>query len=56
MESYGGLTPIVRVTDGPLNPVLEKIRERLQKDHAKPVNVGQILTKWILAKGAVVVT
>jgi hypothetical protein len=56
IESYGGLTPIVRVTDGPLNPVLEKIRARLQKDHGKPVSVGQVLSKWILAKGAVVVT
>ncbi|KAF5330572.1 hypothetical protein D9619_005904 [Psilocybe cf. subviscida] len=56
VESYGGLTPIVRVTGGPLDPVLEKIRDRLQKDYGKPVNIGQVLTKWILAKGAVVVT
>jgi len=56
IESYGGLTPIVRVQDGPLDPVLASIRERLEKTHGHPVTTGQVLSKWILAKNAVVVT
>jgi len=56
IESYGGLTPIVRVQDGPLDPVLVSIRERLEKTGGHPVTTGQVLSKWILAKKAVVVT
>lgn len=56
IESYGGLTPIVRVQDGPLDPVLASVRERLEKTRGHPVTIGQVLTKWILAKNAVVVT
>ncbi|KAF8798151.1 Aldo/keto reductase [Phlegmacium glaucopus] len=56
IASYGGLTPIVRVQDGPLDPVLASIRERLEKTRGHTVTTGQVLTKWILAKNAVVVT
>jgi diketogulonate reductase-like aldo/keto reductase len=56
IESYGGLSPIVRVKDGPLDPVLASIRERLEKTRGGPVSTGQVLTKWILAKNAVVIT
>lgn len=56
IESYGGLTPIVRVQDGPLDPVLASICERLERTCGHPVTTGQVLTKWILAKNAVVVT
>ncbi len=56
IESYGGLTPIVRAPGGPLDPVLETIRSRLEKTDGKPVSAGQVLSKWILQKGAVVVT
>lgn len=56
IESYGGLTPIVRNKDGPLDPILASIRERLEKTRGHPVSTGQVLTKWILAKNAVVVT
>ena len=56
IESYGGMTPIVRVKDGPLDSVLASIRERLEKTRGHPVSAGQVLTKWILAKNAVVVT
>lgn len=56
IESYGGLSPIVRVHNGPLDPVLEKIRERLEKAHGQPVSSGQVLTKWLLSKQIVVVT
>jgi diketogulonate reductase-like aldo/keto reductase len=56
IESYGGLTPIVRVQDGPLDPVLASVRERLEKTRGQPVSTGQVLTKWILSKNVVVVT
>ncbi|EPQ58043.1 Aldo/keto reductase [Gloeophyllum trabeum ATCC 11539] len=55
-ESYGGLTPIVRARGGPLDPVLAKIRERLEKTAGKPVSEGQVLSKWLLQKEIVVVT
>ncbi|KII88417.1 hypothetical protein PLICRDRAFT_54254 [Plicaturopsis crispa FD-325 SS-3] len=54
--SYGGLTPIVRAPDGPLTPVVESIRQRLEKAHGKPVSAGQVLTKWLQQKDIVVVT
>ncbi|KJA27472.1 hypothetical protein HYPSUDRAFT_74938 [Hypholoma sublateritium FD-334 SS-4] len=56
IESYGGLTPIVRAPGGPLDPVLENIRSRLEKTDGIPVSAGQVLSKWILQKDAVVVT
>jgi len=56
VESYGGLTPIIRVQNGPLDPVLAKIRERLETSRGQPVFVGQVLTKWLLSKQIVVVT
>lgn len=54
--SYGGQTPIARVINGPLDSILPSIQERLVKDSGRPVSLGQILTKWLLAKGAIVVT
>jgi diketogulonate reductase-like aldo/keto reductase len=56
IESFGGQTPIVRVKGGPIDPVLASIRERLEKAHGGPVSTGQVLSKWILAKNAVVIT
>ncbi|PPQ89126.1 hypothetical protein CVT25_006498 [Psilocybe cyanescens] len=56
IESYGGQTPVVRVPDGPLSPILTQIRERLEKTRGKPVTTGQILSKWLLQKDVVVVT
>ncbi|KAJ3514355.1 hypothetical protein NLJ89_g2431 [Agrocybe chaxingu] len=56
VESYGGLTPIVRVQNGPLDPILASIRERVEKTRGAAVSTGQILTKWLLQKEIVVVT
>ncbi|KAF8163451.1 NADP-dependent oxidoreductase domain-containing protein [Crassisporium funariophilum] len=56
ITSYGGQTPIVRVQGGPLDPVLASIRKRLETTRGKPVTTGQVLTKWILQKNAIVVT
>jgi len=54
--SYGGQTPLVRVPGGPLDEVLPRICERLEKTRGQPVTSGQVLSKWILQKGAIVVT
>ncbi|RDB21552.1 NAD/NADP-dependent indole-3-acetaldehyde reductase [Hypsizygus marmoreus] len=54
--SYSGQTPIVRVPGGPLDEVLPSIRERLEKTRGKSVTSGQVLSKWLLQKGVIVVT
>ncbi|KAF8201563.1 NADP-dependent oxidoreductase domain-containing protein [Pholiota molesta] len=56
IESYGGLTPIVRAPGGPLDPVIASVLERLKKTSGVSVSAGQVLTKWIFQKGAVAVT
>jgi diketogulonate reductase-like aldo/keto reductase len=56
VASYGGLTPLIRVQNGPLDPVIDQIRERLEKTSGKPVLSGQVLTKWLLSKQVIVVT
>jgi len=56
IESFGGQTPIVRAQGGPLDPVLETIRERLEKTRGQSVTTGQVLSKWLLQKNIVVVT
>ncbi|KAJ7097755.1 NADP-dependent oxidoreductase domain-containing protein [Mycena belliarum] len=54
--SYGGLTPLVRAAGGPVDEVLPPIVERLSKANNKPVTSAQVLGKWILQKGAIIVT
>ncbi|KAF5380823.1 hypothetical protein D9615_004083 [Tricholomella constricta] len=54
--SYGGLTPVARVSGGPLDEVLSHIRGRLEKTRGQPVTSGQVLSKWLLQKGFIVVT
>ncbi|KAF9246141.1 NADP-dependent oxidoreductase domain-containing protein [Melanogaster broomeanus] len=55
-SSYGGLTPIFRAKDGPLDPVIEQIRARLESTRGSPVSDGQVLNKWLKQKGVLVVT
>ena len=55
-SSYGGLSPIVRGKGGPLDPVIEQIRVRLEKTRGSPVSDGQVLNKWLHQKGVLVVT
>ncbi|KAJ7063488.1 oxidoreductase [Mycena amicta] len=54
--SYGGLTPLVRAAGGPLDQVLPAIAERLSKEFGKTVTLGQVVAKWILQKGAIVIS
>jgi len=56
LESYGALAPITREPGGPLDPVLPEVRTRLAGTWGRPVTDGQILFKWCLQKGIVVVT
>ena len=56
IASYGGQTPVARVPGGPVDAVLERIRSRLAEERGKPVSAGQVLSKWILQKGAIVIT
>ncbi|KZT30224.1 Aldo/keto reductase [Neolentinus lepideus HHB14362 ss-1] len=56
LESYGALAPITREPGGPLDPILSKLRTRLAGTWGRPVTDGQILFKWCLQKGIVVVT
>ncbi|TFK76341.1 Aldo/keto reductase [Pluteus cervinus] len=54
--SYGGQTPLVRAAGGPVDAVLTGIQGRLENACGKSVTPGQVLTKWIIQKGAIVVT
>jgi len=52
IASYAGLVPITKAPGGPVDPVLKSIAEKLGKD----VPTSHVLTKWLLQKGAVVIT
>ncbi|KAH9477675.1 NAD/NADP-dependent indole-3-acetaldehyde reductase [Psilocybe cubensis] len=56
IQSYGGQTPVARVPDGPLSPVLKQISERLTQTRGKSVTPGQVLSKWLLQKDVIVIT
>jgi diketogulonate reductase-like aldo/keto reductase len=58
VASYAGQAPIVHPPEKPqaLDGVLSAIRERLEKTRGKPVTLGQVLSKWLLQEGAIVVT
>ncbi|KAH7920199.1 Aldo/keto reductase [Leucogyrophana mollusca] len=55
-SSFGGLSPLFRAKGGPLDPVIEQIRARLEATRGKPVSDGQVLNKWMQQKGILVVT
>ncbi|KAJ4475324.1 NADP-dependent oxidoreductase domain-containing protein [Lentinula edodes] len=56
IESYGGLSPIVRAPGGPVDAVLASAAERLSKESGTTVSAGQVLSKWLVQKDVVVVT
>jgi len=55
--SYGGQTPLLphRVSEGHVKDVLEGIGERLSASEGRLITAGQVLSKWMLQKGVVVV-
>lgn len=55
-ESYGGLTPILRHSGGPLKPVLKRIADRLSSTTGKNFDSTSVLILWIQAQGAIAVT
>ncbi|KAG8217876.1 NADP-dependent oxidoreductase domain-containing protein [Butyriboletus roseoflavus] len=55
-SSYGGLSPLFRAKGGPLDPVIEQIRVRLETTRGAPVSDGQVLNKWLKQKNVLVVT
>ncbi|KAG1861173.1 NADP-dependent oxidoreductase domain-containing protein [Suillus subalutaceus] len=55
-SSYGGLSALFHAPGGPLDPVVEKIRARLEDTRGKPVTSGQVLNKWLLQHDILVVT
>ncbi|KIJ69012.1 hypothetical protein HYDPIDRAFT_172509 [Hydnomerulius pinastri MD-312] len=55
-SSYGGLSPLFRGKGGPLDPVIEQIRVRLESTRGSAVSDGQVLNKWLKQKGVLVVT
>jgi len=56
IASYAGLVPITKVPGGPVDSVVEAARVRIEKAANQPISASQILTKWLLQKGAIVVT
>ncbi|KAL4067922.1 NADP-dependent oxidoreductase domain-containing protein [Scleroderma citrinum] len=55
-SSYGALSPLVRGEGGPLDPVVENIRARLERTRGTPVSGGQVLLKFLQQKNILVVT
>ena len=55
-SSYGGLSPLVRGKGGPLDPVIEQIRVRLENTRGSPVSGGRVFNKWLQQKGVLVMT
>ncbi len=50
LEAYGPLCPLVHKTDGPLQPVLERLSTKLG------ASLTQILLQWVIQMGHLVVT
>jgi len=50
VESFGGLMPITRVHDGPCTPIIQRLAKKYGKTD------GQIVMRWLEAKGGVAVT
>ncbi|KAJ8590503.1 Aldo/keto reductase [Rhizopogon salebrosus TDB-379] len=55
-SSFGGLSPLFRAQGGPVDPVIEKIRARLESTRGQPVSSSQVLNKWLQQCGFLVVT
>jgi len=57
-SSYAGLGPLSRPggPGGPLDPVIEQVRARLEATRRSPVSSSQVLNRWLKQKGMLVVT
>lgn len=55
VASYGGLTPIIRMADGPVRAIAESIVKKW-REARKDATVGHVMLKWLDAKGAIAVT
>jgi hypothetical protein len=51
VSSYGGLSSVIRKKDGPVVPVVEAIRARIEKEVGPSVTATQVVLKWINQKG-----
>ncbi|KAJ4487778.1 oxidoreductase [Lentinula aciculospora] len=57
IESYAALSSIFRASGGPVDPVLANVAARLRtKESDTTVSPGQVIFKWLIQKGVVVVT
>lgn len=56
VESYAGLTPLVRFKGGPVDPVLKDIATRLGKEIGGTVTEAQVLQLWLRDRKMVAVT
>ena len=56
VASYAGLTPITQAKGGPLDSVLEQVRQRLEETRGCAVSSGQVLLKWVNQQGIIAVT
>ncbi|EKM55133.1 uncharacterized protein PHACADRAFT_195160 [Phanerochaete carnosa HHB-10118-sp] len=56
VAAFGGLSPLSRFSDGPVNPILKKVAARLRKDAGKLVSEAQILQLWLRKKNIVCIT
>ena len=50
VEAYGPLTPLTKVKDGPLDPILEQLAKKYG------VNPGEILLRWCLDQDVIPIT
>ncbi|KAF9061913.1 NADP-dependent oxidoreductase domain-containing protein [Rhodocollybia butyracea] len=56
VQSYGGLSPITVYSGGSVDPILASAAERLSKESGTTVSPGQVLTKWLIQKGVIIIT
>ena len=54
--SFGGLTPVARFPEGPVDPILSRIAVRLTEVAGIPVTPAQVLQLWLRKKGIPYVT
>lgn len=56
LASYSGLTPVTSAKGGPVDAPLAAAAERLSKEAGKQVGPANVLTRWLLQRGFIVIT